>query len=226
MPHTLYHDNRGGLHVVAVAIVVLVGVIGFTAGVLYRVQQANQQAQEVAISTEPLVGLENGEILEGFQIIPLEEKDEPEPEESKEEAPARDTQSKESTQSTTKPEPKPTATKPKESSEPKKQDKDPEIIKLQNVSVSANNGSFVFRADIPGSISGTCQALLKPADGAGSSDDHKVVSSSTSGSSCSVKVEASSLNQAHDSWQTYMSFYSSDKSVKSHWQRTDNIKLD
>ncbi len=205
-------NQNGGIHLPIIAVIILVGVIAFTAGVAYRIQ-TNRASIEVASSDESeLHEIKEVDIEDIIAVLPEERKEEVEKEEEKtpKEAPTEKTVS-----------PSPEKPKDKTTQEKDKTYKDPSVVKISNITITKTGTTYTLTATLPQSYSGTCQGLLKPESG-GEHKDHINVSKSFSGSTCSVEVQQSQLD-GFSPWRTYMSFYSSDKTVKSHWTRADNI---
>lgn len=208
-----YNQPEAGIiHIPVVLIVLFVGVIAFTAGVAYRIQSNRQTAQVVSTEGDDLREIKEVDIEDIIAVLPEQRKD------------TEDEEEAEIKVEPTKPEPKPEAVdKPKEDKK-QKEKTDPTIVKIKSITVESSNGNFVLKAQLPSSYSGTCQALLKPAEG-GTHDDHKVAKQSFSGNSCTITVKKLSLNSQYSEWRTYMSFYSNDKTAKSHWTQADNVSL-
>lgn len=210
----LRKNQLGAIHMPIVAAIVLVGVIGFTAGVAYRIQTSRSNIEVASSDENELREIKEVDLEEIIAVLPAERK-QSEPEEEKVDKPAP-----------APPEPKPISStsdssKDKTTSPKDKKYREPTIVKISNITITKANTTYTLTASFPRSYSGTCQGLLKPESG-GNPKDHITVSRSFSGTSCSVDVTESQLEK-FTSWSTYMSFYSSDKTMKSHWTQADTI---
>ena len=208
-------SETGIIHIPVVIVILFVGVIAFTAGVAYRIQSNRQASQVVSTEGDDLREIKEVDIEDIIAVLPEQRKELEDNNEDKVEQ--------------TQPEPKPEQSAPKPADKPKedsqqKNKTDTSLVKIQSISINSSGDNFVLTAQLPASYNGTCQALLKPLEG-GTQNDHKVVSQSFSGNNCSVTVKKSSLNNQYSDWRTYMSFYSSDKTAKSHWTQADNVSL-
>lgn len=211
-----HNKQTGAIHLPLVAVIVLVGVVAFTAGVAYRVQTSRANI-EIASTDEPeLREIKEVDIEEIIAVLPEERQQENEKEEKKEEVSEEKTVEKTVSPAPEKPKEKTTQEKEKTTS-------DPSIVKISNVTITKNGTTYTLTATLPQNYSGTCQGLLKPESG-GNYSDHINISKSFNGSTCSVEVSEAKL-AGFSNWRTYMSFYSSDKSAKSHWTQAENISL-
>ena len=209
----LQSDQNGIIHLPVIAVIILVGVVAFTAGVAYRVQTNRSNIEIASADESELREITEVDIEEIIAVLPEERKQGEEEKKEEQEKPVE----------------KPPAQKPQQKLvDPNEKPKDkqyvgPEIVKISNVTIKKNGANYILTATLPQSYSGTCQGLLKPEAG-GDSKDHITISKSFSGPVCSVEVTEAKLD-GFSIWRTYMSFYSSDKKVKSHWTQADNISL-
>ncbi len=208
-------DETGVLHVPVIIIIVFVGVIAFTLGVVYRIQSTRSNIEVTDSYDSGQDELKDADINGIVAVLP-EDVEQDDPGEEKQSEPEQ-------------PQTKPTSTTTEKQKQDTQTDADkkehtkPNEIKLTSVSVETDGNSIVLSAQLPKSYSGTCQALVKPVEG-GTSSNHKTVKKSINGSSCSVTVPGSKLD-GFTEWRTYLSFYSHDGSVKSGWHYAGNATV-
>lgn len=187
--------SDGFSHQILVALIVIVGFVGFAGGYVYNVQQkqaAENRAAEVARDKDAQqIKVKTTETAQKTVEIP------PPVAESKPVA------------ATPAPAPAPPKTT---KTEPVKQKTQPTITYVTITSVSADVGSenVILNAVLPGNYSGYCKALVKLEDG---SNAQWFDNPFGPGNTCSVSVPRSKLS-ASTTWKYYMYMKSGDGLVK------------
>ncbi len=212
-------DNRGAVHMFAVlAAVFVLGSLITLIGVRSH-QQRESAREEAAIEQEAeKTAYEKISIDEAIAVLPSER--EPKPEEADE----TEKIAQSSAQSSKKP---PATTEPKDDKQydTQKKPRSPDHLKLSNLKVAVSSNSVIVQGKLPRSIAGTCQALLKPTDKQAPHEVHHIEAGSSNQNNCNVSVPHSKLSNEYSSWRAYLSFYSSDKSVKAQWHYISDVSL-